>query len=294
MSNIHKASAPVTGPSLDGEWVFTFPSDSGSDKIAPAIFHEDAKTNTVNGTIAPVSGDFGLMSGTVSPGGTLPPSFSLSRFDGIHALLLEGQFDSADTLHGTLNKTSRFTAVRKRAGAQPKDALSAVPPDAESVTKLKNPEEVFRFKGVDALTGKTVTQDDFKGKPVIVDIFGTWCPNCHDEAPVLADLYRRYHASGLEIVGLAYEYTDDAQHNARLIDIYRKKYGIRFPLLVSGTTEEGQIAKTLPQLVGIWRVSDDDLHRPRRAGKEDSCWFRGSGDGKLEEVKKRFDHNVRA
>ncbi len=56
---------------------------------------------------------------------------------------------------------------------------------------------------------------EFKNKVVIVDIMGTWCPNCHDEEPLLVDLYNRYHKDGLEIVGLAYEYTDDAAQNAR-------------------------------------------------------------------------------
>ena len=47
---------------------------------------------------------------------------------------------------------------------------------------------------------------------------GTWCPNCHDEEPLLVDLYNRYHKDGLEIVSLAYEYTDNAAQNARQIE----------------------------------------------------------------------------
>ena len=91
---------------------------------------------------------------------------------------------------------------------------------------------------------------EFKGKAVIVDIFGTWCPNCHDEAPVLEALYRKYQAQGLEIVALAYEYTDDAAlQSAAHVYLYRDKYGLTFPMSLAGTTADGQIAKTLPQLV---------------------------------------------
>ena len=50
---------------------------------------------------------------------------------------------------------------------------------------------------------------------------------------------------------LAYEYTPDTARNARQIDIFRKKYGIEFPILMAGTTAEGQIARTLPQLEGF-------------------------------------------
>jgi thiol-disulfide isomerase/thioredoxin len=285
------SAASTAGASLAGDWVLTFTNDTGTDKVAPAVFHEDAKTGTVNGTIAPVSGDFGLMSGKVTKGEGGVSSFSLSRFDGIHVLLMEGQFDTADSLHGTLNKTDKFTAVRKSAAAQSNTAEAT--PDAESITKVKDPTEVFHFRGVDSRTGKIVTESDFKGKPVIVDIFGTWCPNCHDEAPVLVDLYKRYHADGLEIVGLSYEYTDDAKRNAKMVDIYRKKFGIDFPLLVSGTTEQGQIAKTLPQLVGFGAypttifIGRDGQIRKIHAG------FEGPATGQLDEVKQRFDENVR-
>ena len=68
---------------------------------------------------------------------------------------------------------------------------------------------------------------------------------------MLENLYRKYHDQGLEIVGLAYEYIDDPQRDFRQIAIYREKFGITFPLLLTGTTDEGQIAKTLPQLVNF-------------------------------------------
>ena len=68
---------------------------------------------------------------------------------------------------------------------------------------------------------------------------------------MLEKLYRKYHDQGLEIVGLAYEYIDDTARNLRQIAIYRAKFGLTFPLLLAGTTDEGQIAKTLPQLVNF-------------------------------------------
>ena len=68
---------------------------------------------------------------------------------------------------------------------------------------------------------------------------------------MLEKLYQKYHNEGLEIVGLGYEYIDDTQRNLKQFAIYREKFGITFPLLLAGTTDEGQIAKTLPQLVGF-------------------------------------------
>jgi thiol-disulfide isomerase/thioredoxin len=161
---------------------------------------------------------------------------------------------------------------------------------------MKNPDEVFRFTARDPKSGAAVTQDDprFKGKPYIVDIFGTWCPNCHDEAPVLADIYKRYQAQNLEIVGLAYEYVDDPPRNARLLEIYRKKYGIAFPMLLAGTTADGQIAVTLPQLQGFGAYPTTIFVGADGKVKKIHAGFAGPATGaRFMEVKQKFEANVK-
>ena len=55
-----------------------------------------------------------------------------------------------------------------------------------------------------------------RGHPVVMTFWGTWCPPCRDELPELADLYRKHHAAGLEIVavnqGDQERRTSDVQH----------------------------------------------------------------------------------
>ena len=239
------------GPSLAGDWAFQWPEQNGAEKNTLASFEQQKTANAdgqvaVTGTIEPVSGDTGLLHGTVSAANGLT-HFHLSRFDGIHTMAIDGDFQPDGGLKGQqggIKALEPFTAERS------KDVTSVDPNVlSETLTRVKDPAEPFRFSGVDA-SGKTLNQDspEFKGKPLIIDIFGTWCPNCHDEAPVLEKLYRKYHDQGLEIVGLAYEYTDDTARSLQQIGIYREKFAITFPLLLSGTTDSGQIAKTLPQL----------------------------------------------
>jgi hypothetical protein len=68
---------------------------------------------------------------------------------------------------------------------------------------------------------------------------------------VLVDLYAKYKSQGLEVVALAYEYTGDQARDLEQLRIYRQRHGIEFPMLLAGTTEPGEIARTLPQLVNF-------------------------------------------
>ena len=125
---------------------------------------------------------------------------------------------------------------------------------------LKSPTDVtradttgpFRFAFPD-LDGRMVSSSDprFRSKVVLVDVFGTWCPTCHDAAPTLVRLWHKYHARGLEIVGLAFEVTGDSAIDGRQVRRYRDKFGIPFPLLLAGINDTESAAELLPQLEGF-------------------------------------------
>jgi thiol-disulfide isomerase/thioredoxin len=282
-----KNPAPSTY-SIAGGWQFSFTGPDGKPDVeatVPAQF--TANANHVEGTIAPIGGDYGLLSGTLAPGpdGTL----HLSRFDGVHALLLDGHFVSPDRIEGifhpSVGRPLSFIATRSAAAAGFEDA--------EHLTSVANPSEPFRFHAVDA-SGATVTQDDplFRGKVVLLDIFGTWCPNCHDEAPVLQALYAKYHQRGLQIAGLSYEYVDNPSRSQRLIGVYRQKYSIEFPLLLAGTTDPGEVEKTMPQLRNFSAYPTTiflDRHGKVRLVH---AGFSGPATGRLEELKQNFERTI--
>ncbi|GAC1428460.1 MAG: hypothetical protein NVSMB62_26310 [Acidobacteriaceae bacterium] len=141
---------------------------------------------------------------------------------------------------------------------RPQDARAhnlAAPTDPARATSVKDPSVPFAFRFPD-LSGRIISNTDaqFRGKVVIVAIGGSWCPNCHDEAPFLVDLYRKYHAKGLEIVGLDFEQGDPAMDAARL-RAFIKHYGIPYPMLAAGTTDE--LNEKIPQGVNLnsWPTS---------------------------------------
>lgn len=198
----------------------------------------------VTGTIQRVDGDFGTLAGTVQG-----PRLTLSHFDGIRATLLVAEMAADGSLKGRLDGKTGFRAVRLD---QAQAAGIPEPPDPTRFVAVKNPAEPFQFRFQD-LDGQWVSLDDerFRGKAVIATIMGSWCPNCHDEAEFLMDLYRRYCAQGLEVVGLGFEYTGEVERDREQLRAFAKRHSITYPMLLAGTTEEGEVLRKLPQLASF-------------------------------------------
>src|SRR5262249_39349703 len=112
--------------------------------------------------------------------------------------------------------------------------------------KMKNPNAEFAFSGV-SLSGETVryTDDRFKGKALIVDIMGTWCHNCLDESPVLQRLQDEFGKDGLEIVGLSFEISGDAELGRKNLQLYKERFGLTYMLLFCGSLDDDNVKKQI-------------------------------------------------
>jgi thiol-disulfide isomerase/thioredoxin len=196
----------------------------------------------VSGSILRVDGDTGTLVGRWNGG-----KLTLSHFAGERPNLFEATPNADGTLNVTLNGNAHYLVVRSseaRAKGIPE------PPDPSRYTTVKDPTSAFQFAFPD-LTGKTVSSSDpaFKGKVVILSIGGSWCPNCHDEAPFLGELYRDYRARGLEIVGLMFENDPDPVVARPRVQSFIKRHSIKYPMLLAGTTQN--IAEKMPQIVNF-------------------------------------------
>jgi thiol-disulfide isomerase/thioredoxin len=236
---------PVSrGPErLTGRWDALWMGDFGS---TPRVLAFRNGAAGLEGTIISNTGDYGHFAGRMAG-----DSFALAHFDGSYVYMLTGVLGGGggmpDTLrglfHAGLRTQTPFLAVRSTGAPH----LKAVTENTRADTTAP-----FRFAFPD-LDGRMVTERDprFRGKVVLVDVFGTWCPTCHDAAPELVKLYRKYRERGLEIVGLAYEVSGDTAVDRRQVRRYRQKFGITFPLLLAGINDTEAAAATLPQLQGF-------------------------------------------
>ena len=225
-------------PSADftGTWATTFTNDSDTT-IAVGIFKQAG--NIVTGTFLTTTGDYRYLEGNVV-GGVM----NLSVLDGNHAFLFTAEQKGKDTLAGTYRSgkawMQTWTAVRSD---------KATLPDATSLTALKEGVDTFPFSFPDEDSTIVRSIDPrFTDKPVIIQILGTWCPNCMDETRFLAGWYKDNKSRGIEVVGLAFESGDSFEYAAGRVKKMRQKTGVEYPVLIAGNKDKKKAAAALPML----------------------------------------------
>jgi thiol-disulfide isomerase/thioredoxin len=222
--------------SLDGRWEATFSPGSADSSKAVGVFEQ--RGNYLAGTFLTPTGDYRYLEGEVQGNRAM-----LSCFDGSHAFLFRAELNQG-VLSGTFWSGSTWsepwTARRNE---------SFTLPDPDSLTFLKPGYERLEFS-FPSLEGGNVSLSDpkFKGKVVIVQIMGSWCPNCMDETAFLSDFYRKNSSRGIEVIGLAYERPLEPERVKANVERLKNRYKVGYTLLLAGTSSKAEAAKTLPML----------------------------------------------
>ncbi len=226
-----RRAAPVKAstekvPNIAGEWRIPTKSSKGESSWRFIVRQTGA---TVTASILRIDGDTGALAGRFDNGKLL-----ISHFDGARPVKYEVTQNADGSLTLLQNGKDKLTAFRLT-DARSKDATPTSP---TQFTRMKNPSEPFRFSYKD-LNGNLVSNTDarYKGKVVLVSITGSWCPNCHDEAPFLTELYKTYRERGLEVVALGFEEADQLKNPVRP-RAFVKQFGIEYPFLLVGEPED--------------------------------------------------------
>lgn len=226
---------------LNGKWQLSFKRSSG--KASPAIAEFSQQGAKVTGSILTPFGDDRYLEGIVSG-----DSLWFSGFDGIHSLLYKAEI-IGDSISGVqysgATSMGMFSGVRSENPTLPNSAAMFLK-DGES-GKLN-----FKFKDLD---GKMVSIKDprYKNKVVIIDLMGSWCPNCMDETAFLSKYYNEHKDRGIEVISLAYELTTDFDRSRKSLLKFQKQYNIQYPVLITGVavTDPQRTEKTLPEFTPI-------------------------------------------
>lgn len=211
---------------FSGKWKVYFEPGTTGQYPAVGLFEKSGKRSEVSGTFLTETGDYRFLSGNASK-----DSLFLSCFDGSHAFMFKAVLKN-DSLHGQFFSGSHWQSdwIATR-----NDKFELTAP--EDLTTVTDKPLAFELKD---LNGKSYSypNKDLQGKVVIIQIMGSWCPNCLDETHYFKDLYTKYHDKGLEIIAVGYETGDSFDQHASNIMRLKEKLALDFTFLVGGTAKK--------------------------------------------------------
>ncbi len=223
----------VLPKNVAGRWAVDFESD---DLPALGIFEQEVASNKLYGTFLTATGDYRYLSGHITGA-----DLTLSCFDGAHAFLFRAQLLADGTLQGEFrsgNWWKESWTARRSEDVQPVDGFRQTTwVDRASLADIVYPDTEGKLRNLG--------DPEFRGQAYLLQVFGSWCPNCHDEARYLVELHRRYGERGLSIIALAYELTGDFERDAEQVEIFKKRHEIPYPVLVAGTADKADATDAL-------------------------------------------------
>jgi peroxiredoxin len=206
--------------------------------IAKGIFSEN--DGIVTGTIRTTTGDYRYLEGVID--GT---TMKLSTFDGAHAFLFEAEIKDS-ILNGVFYSGNHWKEpfIGKR-------NENYELPEADSLTFLKEGYERLEFSFPNTEGDMVSLQDEqFQNKVVLVQIMGTWCPNCLDETKFYSKYYDKNKNDALEIVALAFEYAPTEERAFASINRLIEGVEVPYEVLLAqyGTSSKKKANQKLPML----------------------------------------------
>ena len=220
---------------LSGKWEVTFDKGSKTSYKGQAIINQTL--SCITGTIRTETGDFKFLEGNVNS-----DSIYLSRFDGAHVLLILGKLQG-NVINGLLYSGAISTSTFE---ANLNPSFELIHPDSLTYVDLSIPLEIK----LNDINGNLYTYPNAStnGKVVIIELMGSWCPNCLDEAYFLKELYSNYPSEKLEIISVAYEIGDQFEQQVEKVNRMRTKLNLPYTIVIGGKASKQLASQQFPML----------------------------------------------
>jgi thiol-disulfide isomerase/thioredoxin len=238
----------LNASNLDARWEVTFDylndpekaigifSHSNPTKLA--TFNEEV-TNVLYGTFLTETGDYRFLEGAA-----IKDSLYLSCFDGSHAFLFRAQFKD-DTLWGDFHSGSHY---KTEWFAVKNESFELRNPD--SLTYIVNEKPLqFELMKLDGSYYK-YPNESLQNKVVLIQIMGTWCPNCLDESNYLKKIHSQY-SDKLEIIAVTFETQKTTEEKIEKVARYKEALDLHYTFLIGGDACKPCASKIFPQLNDI-------------------------------------------
>jgi len=269
---------------ISGVWETIFSPNSKTGRyVAKGIFKQTR--DKVVGTFRTTTGDYRFLEGIVKG-----DSLKLSTFDGAHAFLFNAKVTDS-TMAGIF-----YSGNHWKEPFIAKLNTEYELPDPNKLTFLNDDYEKFEFKFPNH-NGRLISLEDkqFKNKVVIVQLMGTWCPNCLDESKYYKTYLEKHSNKELAFVALAFEYAKTKERAFENINRLQKHLGIEYPILLAqyGTTNKVKAQEKLPMLNHVLSYPTTIFIDKKGEIRKIHTGFNGPATGyKYEEFKKEFEFFV--
>ncbi|KAA2242612.1 TlpA family protein disulfide reductase [Chitinophaga agrisoli] len=277
-----RAAAASKPAAIQGKWRFTFTRANQTKRQAIGQFAQQGAA--VSGSVLTPAADYRYLNGIITN-----DSLFLSTFDGAHAILLAARLHP-DSLNGVYYAgtaaTERWTAVKT-------DSVTLT----AAVTKVKEGSDGkvdFNFRDLDGHP-VSLQSERYKGKVVILQLMGSWCPNCMDETAFLSEYYAKNKQRGVEIIALAYEQSTDSIRSHNSLRKFQTRFNVQYPMLNTGVAvgDPQRTEKTLPQLTEIKVFPTSVILDKNGVVREVETTFYGPGAGEYHQrFKAKFEKTV--
>lgn len=261
---------------IDGKWAVEF--SPGTDDAYPAIGEFKQKGNELTGTFMTETGDYRFLAGKIYGN-----QFSLSCFDGSHAFLFKG------SVKGKKVQGSFFSGNHWEEpwiGNFDPEVKLEDPYQLTSYQKEKGP---FNFSFQNLNEQKVEMKNLLKDKKgMLVQIFGSWCPNCMDETALFTELYDDYRRKGIEFVGIGFERNGELNKDKITLQKYIKHFDIHYPILYGGKASKALASEKFPMLNKIISFPTSILLNEKGEVVEIHTGFNGPATSKYKDYKKNL------
>ena len=224
---------------IDEKWEVTFSYNDDPEKAVGLFRYSSSPSNILEGTFLTETGDYRFLEGA-----TIGDSLYLSTFDGSHAFLfnacLKGDTLWGEFFSGKHYKTNWYAVKNKDFELTHPDSLTRIVDQAPLKFSLKD------------LNGKTYNYPNAltKNKVVLLQIMGTWCPNCLDESNYLRGVYEKYQ-SQLEIIAITFETQKTLIDKQVKVEAYKNALNLDYTFLIGGDACKPCATNLFPQLSEI-------------------------------------------
>ncbi|MDO1511211.1 TlpA disulfide reductase family protein [Maribacter confluentis] len=265
---------------VSGIWETYFSPHTDDGYLGKGIFLQE--DNKVTGTFRTTTGDYRYLDGVVDG-----DSLKLSAFDGAHAFLFTAKVTDS-SMNGIFYSGNHF---KEPFIASRNEGFDLPSPDSLTFIKEGYDQLAFEFPNINGVT-VSLADDQFKDKVVIVQLMGTWCPNCLDETKFLVNYLEQNSNEDVAIIGLAFESAKTKEKAIKAIERLTDRIGVKYPILLAqyGSYDKAEAQKKLPMLNHVLSYPTTIFIDKKGDVRKIHTGFNGPATGdKFLEFKKEFN-----